>query len=278
MAYGYTAARRADLARRWRAMKVLRKQDQIDREARAIIAHKGLYQQAERATGVPWWMIGVIDAREGGVSRLGTRHLHCGDPLSNYTVHVPSGRPAVGHGPPFTWLESAIDALKLKGFDKIKNWTIERVLHSLEPYNGLGYFNGPRDPQGRKYPPMPSPYIWSCTNQYDPPFGPGGKYVADHVFDPHTVDSQVGCAPLIAKIAELDRTVGITSETAAPSPTHPADTAKKAAGPVVVTTATASAAAAAHQQGVPAWAIMLGIAAVISIALAVWAWRQSRES
>jgi hypothetical protein len=42
VAYGYTAARRADLTRRWRAMKVLRKHDQIEREARAIIAHKGL--------------------------------------------------------------------------------------------------------------------------------------------------------------------------------------------------------------------------------------------
>jgi len=31
-----------DLTRRWRAMKVLRKLDQIEREARAIIAHKGL--------------------------------------------------------------------------------------------------------------------------------------------------------------------------------------------------------------------------------------------
>ncbi len=188
-------------------MRILRQQVQIEEAARALIAKKAIYLEAQAATGVPWWMIAVIDGREGGISELGTRHLHCGDPLTDYTVHVPTGRPKVGHGPPFTWLESAVDALTLKGLGKIKNWTIERVLHELEPYNGLGYFT-----RG-----ISSPYIWSCTNNYDPPFGPGGKYVADHQFDSAAVDAQIGCAPLIKTLVHLDSSSPLKTEATSPT-------------------------------------------------------------
>jgi lysozyme family protein len=289
--YTYNNARRADLAKRWQGMKVLRQQAAIEREARAIIAHKKIYQQAEDATGVPYWLIGIIDMREGGESHLGTRHLHCGDPLTDYTHNVPAGRPKVGHGPPFTWLESAIDALKLKGFHKIAFWYIERALHELEPYNGLGYFNGPyEDKSQRQFPPQASPYIWSCTNQYDPPFGPGGKYTRDHWFEHDVVDQQIGCAPLIAAIARLDPTViiehdpGVTAASvaekpaAAPAPTSDATKQVIVATATVATTAAAGAGAkAAHSYGVSLGWIALGVVAlivVVVIGMMLWAARK----
>jgi lysozyme family protein len=269
MTYLYTNARRADLARRFDAMKVLRQQGEIDREADAIIAKRAIYKDIESATRVPWWLVGVIDTREGGTSHLGTRHLHDGDPLTNYTVNVPAGRPAVGHRPPFTFRESAIDALKMKGLQSISNWTVERALHILEPYNGLGYFNGPTDFRGVKHPPMPTPYNWACTDQYDPPHGPGGKYTRDHYFDPDATDGQIGCAPLIAAIARRAG-IALPREADALSLPHPVDLAKAGGGPIIV----AGAAAVAHAQGVPAWMIAVAILAIGAVAMGVYMWRQ----
>jgi len=60
-----------------------------------------------------------------------------------------------------------------------KDWSIGGILTLLEQYNGLGYAS-----RG-----CASPYIWSGTDQYV-----AGKYVADHVFDPSTVDRQIGAA------------------------------------------------------------------------------------
>jgi lysozyme family protein len=195
MVYLYNAQRAAQLARRWDSMVITRQRTVIEYEAKEIIKHRALYEQAQIHTGVPWWMIGVIDDREGGVSHLGQRQLGQGDSLNSYSRHVPAGRPHVGHGPPFTWLECAIDALKLEGLHQIglEHFTIERALHALEPYNGLGYYQ-----MGR-----PSPYIWSCTTIYDPPHGPGGKYIADHVFSSRAVDPQCGCAPILQRIEAL---------------------------------------------------------------------------
>jgi lysozyme family protein len=210
--YIYTQ-QKSVLSRQWAAMKILRQSRSMEYDARKIIALKASYQQISDATnGVPWYMIGVIDSREGGISKLGHTHLHCGDSLDYYTRHVPAGRPHVGHGPPFTFFESAVDALRMKGFQNIKAWPIERQLFELQPYNGLGYF----------YKNIPSPYLWSCTNQYDPPYGPGGKYVADGVFSRTTVDSQIGCAPQLWYIAHLEGfTIPAESTRAAPSDVIP---------------------------------------------------------
>ena len=62
----------------------------------------------------------------------------------------------------------------------------------LEQYNGLGYaFRG-----------MPSPYVWSFTNQYSK-----GKFSPDHVFRPDLVDPQLGSAPLIKRMQNLDPSI-----------------------------------------------------------------------
>lgn len=65
----------------------------------------------------------------------------------------------------------------------------------LELYNGLGYF--------RKG--LPSPYVWSGTDQYK-----RGKYVADGVFDPNVIDKQLGCAGLVMAMQALDPSVAFT--------------------------------------------------------------------
>ena len=144
-----------------------------------IISNKERYLQVEAATKVPWYIIGVIHYRES--SNSFTRHLHNGDPLAAKTFHVPAGRPLKGN-PPFTWEESAIDALKLTGLTAVTDWSIENMLTRLEKYNGLGY----------KKKGLPSPYVWSWSNNYK-----AGKYVADGKFDPNVVDAQCGVAVLL---------------------------------------------------------------------------------
>lgn len=144
-----------------------------------ISANKERYEKVSSQTNVPWYVIAVIHFREASLNF--TRHLHNGDKLTDRTTHVPAGRPIKGN-PPFTWEESAIDALRYQKLDKVKDWGIPNTLELLERYNGLGY---------RKK-GLPSPYLWSFTSNYK-----SGKYVADGKFDPNAVDGQCGVAPLL---------------------------------------------------------------------------------
>jgi len=155
----------------------------LEQVADKIIKHKDIYKDLESKTGVPWYFIGMLHLRESNCNF--NRHLHNGDPLSGRTYRVPAGRP-LGK-PPFSFEESAIDALKMKGYDKVKNWTIEQCAYRSEQFNGFGY-------QARG---IPSPYLWSGTNQYV-----RGKYVADHVFDPSVADVQPGVMPVFKIILE----------------------------------------------------------------------------
>lgn len=129
---------------------------------------------------IPWQFIGVIHAMEAGFNF--TTHLHNGDPLSARTVHVPKNRPTEGTAP-FTWRDSAVDALVLKGFDTEKTWSMPHMLYLLEKYNGFGY----------RPKLTPTPYLWSFSSIYT-----SGKFVADHQFDPKGVSKQCG-AGLILK-------------------------------------------------------------------------------
>lgn len=134
---------------------------------------------ASNFTGMPWWVPGVLHSMECGLNF--SQHLHNGDPLKARTVQVPKGRPKVGN-PPFTWEESAIDALEYDGLDKVEDWSVGNALVMFENYNGTGY---------RKK-GVPSPYLWSFTDQYR-----CGKYVADGHYDPLAVSKQAGCAALL---------------------------------------------------------------------------------
>lgn len=157
----------------------------VDRAAQRIVEHRKRYEDVERETSVPWYVIGVIHNLEAG--GRWDRHLHNGDPLSARTVQVPRGRPRTG-SPPFEWDASAKDAIEFDGLNKVEQWTLPRICYELEKFNGFGY-------QRRN---VPSPYLWSFTNHYS-----RGKYVADGKWDGSAVSAQAGAMALIKRIDEL---------------------------------------------------------------------------
>lgn len=129
--------------------------------------------------GIPWVFIGALHGLEC-CFRL-DQHLHNGDPLTARTTHVPKGRPVTGK-PPFTWRESAVDALRLKKLDRETDWSIARMLYLFESYNGFGY---------RRF-AVHSPYLWSMSNHFST-----GKFVADGRFDPNATSKQCGAALML---------------------------------------------------------------------------------
>lgn len=134
------------------------------------------YKQVEDETCAPWYFVGIAHGLEASFNMR--KHLHNGDPLNAKTVQVPKGRPDPWL-PPSDWVSSAIDAITIEHFATKSDWDILHLLYRLEGYNGYGYHA-----KG-----VPSPYLWSFTNQYVK-----GKYVADHVFDPDEVSDEVGAA------------------------------------------------------------------------------------
>jgi len=147
--------------------------------ASTIISHKADYDVVAKATGAPWWWIGCIHMREAsGNFRC---HLHNGDPLTARTVHVPAGRPLVGT-PPFTWVQSAIDALHMEGITPGQTWDLVDTLSRTEAYNGFGY----------RHCNIRSPYLWAGTNLQQP-----GKFVADGKLDLTVTDKQLGVAGMM---------------------------------------------------------------------------------
>ena len=93
---------------------------------------------------MPWYVVGLIHTMES--SGNFAAHLHNGDPLSARTTHVPAGRPKAG-APPFTWEESATDALTMQGFAKLEG--LEHPGHPLQA-RGLQRLGLPRQPPGRE--------------------------------------------------------------------------------------------------------------------------------
>jgi len=160
-----------------------------DAKAKQIAVSQDRYEAiAKRVNStMPWWFVGVIHLMECGLDFK--KHLHNGDPLTARTKMVPAGHPKIGN-PPFTFEDSAIDALKLTGMHKQVDWSLPRILYLLEGYNGYGY---------RQYhPEVKSPYLWSFTNHYTK-----GKYVADGKYDPNAVSQQLGIAAVIKRGFEL---------------------------------------------------------------------------
>lgn len=154
---------------------------ELDRIVQKARKNQPVYEQAANATGVPWQFIAALQSLEASGDI--TKHLHNGDPLTGRTRNVPSGRPTTG-SPPFTWMESAIDALQYDGLAGKPQWTLALMLYRAEKFNGLGY---------RKYhPEVPTPYLWSGTNHYK-----SGKYVADGKWSSTAVSQQIGVAPIL---------------------------------------------------------------------------------
>jgi lysozyme family protein len=158
----------------------------VDAIVSKLLANRNRYEQVGENTGIPWFFTAVIHNMEASLSF--TRHLHNGDPLTGRTFHVPKGRPAKGN-PPFTWEESAVDALNLRKLGAQTDWSLTGLLYRIEGYNGWGY---------RLYHShVLSPYLWSFSNHYK-----SGKYVADGTWSDTAVSKQCGAVVLLRRMAE----------------------------------------------------------------------------
>jgi lysozyme family protein len=162
-----------------------------------IMANWARYESVAAGTVIPWWAIALIHRMEAGGNFL--THLHNGDPLTARTVHYPPGRPP-GGDPPYTWEESARDAITLEGWPvvrgwskpfegwvKLPEWSLATTLFHLEMFNGSGY--------RKKHPEVLSPYLWAGSNLYT-----RGKYTADGHFDPLAISKQIGAAVILKEL------------------------------------------------------------------------------
>ncbi|MGD9762800.1 MAG: hypothetical protein AB7V27_03700 [Candidatus Binatia bacterium] len=184
------ATLRAEYVRLFGACRIrATRRAEVARLAQEIAAARGRYDVIERALAVPWYVVGTIHCLECSLDF--TRHLHNGDALSARTVRVPAGRPAAGH-PPFSWEESASDALRLKRLDRWRDWSVGGVLYQLEAYNGWGY--------RLHHPEVLTPYLWGFSEHYT-----RGKYVADGRWSAAAVSRQCGAATLLFHLTETSR-------------------------------------------------------------------------
>src|SRR5438445_10238897 len=101
-----------------------------------ITANQARYQSVATGLGIPWYFVGLVHCMEASL-KFNT-HLHNGDLLTARTVQAPRNRPVSGD-PPFSWEESAEDALRLQLLDKWRDWSLAGTLYQLERYNGFGY-------------------------------------------------------------------------------------------------------------------------------------------
>lgn len=148
-----------------------------------ILSFKNHYMMVEAQTKIPWQVVACIHSLESDLSFKS--HLHNGDPLTSKTINVPSNRPKKGE-PPFTWIESATDALG--GYPRPLIWDLDLKLYFLESYNGMGY---------RRL-KINSPYLWSMTDQYTK-----GKFVFDGHFDEMAASKQIGAVALLKGLETL---------------------------------------------------------------------------
>lgn len=156
----------------------------VDAAVDKIVAARARLETVAAATDTPWYVVGVIWWLETGGDF--SRHLHNGDPLTARTVHAPVGRPTTGE-PPFSWEDSAADAVRLYGLEHLTSLDLASVLQAIERVNGLGYRN-----RG-----ISSPYLWAFTSGYT-----GGKFVAGGMFDPNAKARQAGAVALLRRLQE----------------------------------------------------------------------------
>jgi len=162
------------------------KANEVEAILRRIEVGRSRYEAVGEALDIPWHFIAVVHSMEASLDF--TCHLHNGDPLTARTVQVPAGRPKTGD-PPFTWEESATDALTMKRLDQWEDWSVAGTLYKLEQYNGWGY--------RLHHPHVKSSYLWSYSDHYT-----SGKYVADGTWSDTAVSRQCGAAVLLRRLAE----------------------------------------------------------------------------
>jgi len=141
-------------------------------------------------TRIPWYFIACVHYRESTCNF--NKHLHNGDSLNDYTRQFPPNRPQVGHGPPFTFEESAVDALKLQKVDKITAWYLPKLLARLEQYNGAA--------KAYETHHINNPYLWAGSNLYTK-----GGFPRDHVYDKDYVNKQFGIAVILKELEQTGK-------------------------------------------------------------------------
>lgn len=161
---------------------------EVEEAVDVIMTSRDRYQTVGRRLNIPWFVAAALHYVETGGDF--TVHLHNGDPLTERTCHLPDGRPLDGE-PPFSWEDSATDALRLYHFDQWSDWSIAGALFKLEGRGGWGY---------RLYhPEVLSPYLWNYSTYYSQ-----GKYVADDTWSETAVAQRCGAAVLLRRLAERD--------------------------------------------------------------------------
>ncbi len=144
------------------------------------------YEDIYEETCVPWFFVAGIHALEATFNF--NQHLHNGDSLRKKTWRIPRNR-IPNSSPPYTWVESAIDALAMKDFHKETSWTLPEILYRWERYNGI---------RSRMLHKINTPYLWSFSQHYTK-----GKYVRDNVWDGNAVSKQVGAAVLLRRLVNM---------------------------------------------------------------------------
>lgn len=150
--------------------------DQVKDVCDEILGNRHVYEKVQEKIGCPWWYVAALHYRESTLDFRGV--LHNGQRIigkGKKTTWVPKGR-----GPFNSWEEAAIDALKLKRYDKLDSWTIGECIRRAERYNGLGY----RRKGWGEY----SPYLFAGSNWHDET----GKYVSDGKYSDSAVEKQLG--------------------------------------------------------------------------------------
>lgn len=160
---------------------------EVEKTVALLLNNRSTYQTVFNSIGVPWYFVGAVHNMESSLNFK--CHLHNGDPLIARTVHVPQGRPKTGT-PPFTWDESACDALTMRGLNTDTDWSLAGTLFQLEAYNGWGY--------RLKHPATLTPYLWSYSSHYR-----NGKFVADGQWSETAVSKQCGAAVILRRLVEM---------------------------------------------------------------------------
>lgn len=180
-------------AARWDAMERTRKTAE-DAAASKLLRNKSRYKSVEAVTGVPWWWIAITHLRESDADF--NTQLAQGDPLDRVSTHEPAGMGPYRGGD--AWERAAIEGLEHDGVTEVIDWRLEKALYWWQKWNGWGYWL-----KG-----VVSPYVWAGSNQYIK-----AKFIADNKYDPNAVDQQLGAAPVLKSLMELDPTIKIERET-----------------------------------------------------------------
>lgn len=178
-----------------------KKQKELDAVLEQYKANKKRYDTVAQATGIPGMLICALHYREGFQFN---RYLHNGERLGKPTTYVPAGILFKED----EWEKAAIHALggnvvdangrkSLETFQALRKQLgltadskdMGAMMAFSERYNGMGY-------RGKG---IRSCYVYAGTN-----LNQAGRYVADHKFDPKSVDQRLGTAAIMMGIQSME--------------------------------------------------------------------------